>query len=216
MKNNLVAVAQRLSSPANALRWQAHAHDLRAGKALLGEPCHSERRAELVRAQRACRLRPRLRGAWTICHGANWRHHRRKHGDCVARGGQSEAYQQDVGVDVYQRRHRAKEEEMGRFLLGSTSVTLWKRKDWVPERFMRLGEPVGQRPPVEQAPSPASSGNAMRIPRAAARRHPGEMLSGPSPCRLRGPGGEATTSPVERLPGIAVNIVSLSRHSANT
>lgn len=45
-----------------------------------------------------------------------------------------------------------KGEEMGRFLLGSTIVMLWKRgaiafnKDWAPERNVRLGELMGQRP----------------------------------------------------------------------
>ncbi len=45
-----------------------------------------------------------------------------------------------------------KGEEMGRFLLGSTIVMLWKRgaiafnKDWGPERNVRLGELMGQRP----------------------------------------------------------------------
>ncbi len=40
---------------------------------------------------------------------------------------------------------------MGRFLLGSTIVMLWKRgaiafnEDWVPERNVRLGELMGQR-----------------------------------------------------------------------
>lgn len=44
-----------------------------------------------------------------------------------------------------------KGEEMGRFLLGSTIVMLWKRgaiafnEDWVPERNVRLGELMGQR-----------------------------------------------------------------------
>ena len=45
-----------------------------------------------------------------------------------------------------------KREEMGRFLLGSTVVMLFKRdtiafnKDWVPERPVRLGERMGNRP----------------------------------------------------------------------
>ena len=44
-----------------------------------------------------------------------------------------------------------KGEEMGRFLLGSTIVMLWKRgaiafnEDWMPERKVRLGELMGQR-----------------------------------------------------------------------
>jgi len=45
-----------------------------------------------------------------------------------------------------------KGEEMGRFLLGSTIVMLFKRdtiafnEDWVPERPVRLGERMGNRP----------------------------------------------------------------------
>jgi phosphatidylserine decarboxylase len=45
-----------------------------------------------------------------------------------------------------------KGEEMGRFLLGSTIVMLWKRdaivfnQEWAPERKVRLGELMGQRP----------------------------------------------------------------------
>jgi phosphatidylserine decarboxylase len=45
-----------------------------------------------------------------------------------------------------------KGEEMGRFLLGSTIVMPWKRdtivfyEDWAPERNVRLGELMGQRP----------------------------------------------------------------------
>ena len=44
-----------------------------------------------------------------------------------------------------------KGEEIGRFLLGSTIVMLWKRdaiafnEDWAPERLVRLGEMMGQR-----------------------------------------------------------------------
>ena len=43
-------------------------------------------------------------------------------------------------------------EEMGRFLLGSTVVMLFKEKtiafnpDWAPERKVRLGEMMGNRP----------------------------------------------------------------------
>ncbi|KQM85150.1 phosphatidylserine decarboxylase [Sphingomonas sp. Leaf23] len=46
----------------------------------------------------------------------------------------------------------AKGEEMGRFLLGSTVVMLFESDriafapDWVPERTVRLGEPMGDRP----------------------------------------------------------------------
>jgi phosphatidylserine decarboxylase len=45
-----------------------------------------------------------------------------------------------------------KGEEMGRFLLGSTIVMLFRRgtidfnRDWAPERPVRLGEPMGDRP----------------------------------------------------------------------
>jgi len=45
-----------------------------------------------------------------------------------------------------------KGEEMGRFLLGSTIVMLFKRdtiafnEDWAPERPVRLGELMGNRP----------------------------------------------------------------------
>jgi phosphatidylserine decarboxylase len=47
-----------------------------------------------------------------------------------------------------------KGEEMGRFLLGSTIVMLFKagtvdfNKDWAPERTVRLGELMGNRPPA--------------------------------------------------------------------
>jgi phosphatidylserine decarboxylase len=45
-----------------------------------------------------------------------------------------------------------KGDEMGRFLLGSTVVMLWKKDaiafndDWRPERKVRLGEAMGQGP----------------------------------------------------------------------
>lgn len=45
-----------------------------------------------------------------------------------------------------------KGEEMGRFLLGSTIVMLFRQQviafsaDWAPERLVRLGEPMGHRP----------------------------------------------------------------------
>ena len=45
-----------------------------------------------------------------------------------------------------------KGEEMGRFLLGSTIVMLFRQgtitfnEDWAPERPVRLGEPMGHRP----------------------------------------------------------------------
>jgi phosphatidylserine decarboxylase len=45
-----------------------------------------------------------------------------------------------------------KGEEMGRFLLGSTLVMLFRphtiafSEDWAPERSVRLGEPMGERP----------------------------------------------------------------------
>ena len=45
-----------------------------------------------------------------------------------------------------------KGEEMGRFLLGSTIVMLFKQgtiafnQDWAPERPVRLGETMGNRP----------------------------------------------------------------------
>ena len=45
-----------------------------------------------------------------------------------------------------------KGEEMGRFLLGSTIVMLFGQgtitfnEDWMPERTVRLGEPMGHRP----------------------------------------------------------------------
>lgn len=45
-----------------------------------------------------------------------------------------------------------KGEEMGRFLLGSTVITLFEKgtiafdEDWEPERKVRLGEPMGHRP----------------------------------------------------------------------
>jgi phosphatidylserine decarboxylase len=46
-----------------------------------------------------------------------------------------------------------KGEEMGRFLLGSTIVMLFRQDiisfnpDWAPERSVRLGEMMGDRPP---------------------------------------------------------------------
>ena len=45
-----------------------------------------------------------------------------------------------------------KGEEMGRFLLGSTVIMLFPQgaiefnRDWAPERPVRLGEPMGERP----------------------------------------------------------------------
>jgi phosphatidylserine decarboxylase len=45
-----------------------------------------------------------------------------------------------------------KGEEMGRFLLGSTIVMLFRQdtivfnEEWAPERPVRLGEPMGNRP----------------------------------------------------------------------
>jgi phosphatidylserine decarboxylase len=48
--------------------------------------------------------------------------------------------------------HLKKGEEMGRFLLGSTIVMLFRQnsivfnEDWAPERPVRLGERMGNRP----------------------------------------------------------------------
>ena len=52
-----------------------------------------------------------------------------------------------------------KGEEMGRFLLGSTIVMLFRKgsivfnESWVPERPVRLGEAMGNRPPAEETPA---------------------------------------------------------------
>ena len=82
----------------HAVRRAPDAHDLRAGRAVLGEPDHRARRA------RAC---SRATSAWSACSnrarrpvraGAGRRHHRRQHGDGVARRGQPAARRRGARV----------------------------------------------------------------------------------------------------------------------
>jgi phosphatidylserine decarboxylase len=112
------------------------AHDLRAGRAILGQPDHGARRTGIVRAQRARSVRVRWR-VRPVRVDAGGRHHRRQHGHGVARPGQEIALQ--------------KGDEMGRFLLGSTVVMLLPKDtlrfnlEWSSTRTICMGEAMGSK-----------------------------------------------------------------------
>ena len=99
------------------------------GDAVLGEPGHGARRAGPVRAQRARGLRVRVGRARPVRAGAGRRDHRRQHGDRVARRGQSAARAASCanGATTTRQIVLKKGEEMGRFLLGSTVVMLFRK-----------------------------------------------------------------------------------------
>jgi phosphatidylserine decarboxylase len=120
------------------VRRQADADDLRARRAVLGEPGDSARRAEPVRAQRAVLVGATIVGSMaTVWHGVV---------NPKRTGKVSEWTYADQDIRL------TKGEEMGRFLLGSTIVMLFQRDtiafnpDWAPERSVRLGEAMGDRP----------------------------------------------------------------------
>ncbi|KAF1858398.1 hypothetical protein Lal_00014909 [Lupinus albus] len=102
-----VPVAEGLPPPAHAVRRQADAHDLRAGRPVLREPDDGARRAEPVRPQRARRLRVRIAGARPVRARARGRDDRRQHGHRVARRRESAPHAERDGVDLRRPRHRA-------------------------------------------------------------------------------------------------------------
>ena len=120
-----------------------HAHDLRAGRPVLGQPAHGAPRAQPVRPQRARGLRVRY-GVRAVHQCAGGRDHRRQRGHGVAWRGQSAAHPRHPRVALRRTRTSccAKGAEMGRFLLGSTVVMLFPRN--VADLRSRLGADAGR------------------------------------------------------------------------